>query len=144
VFFTKRKSRWLVAILIFTTGTPIFVCGSCGGRDDNGGNVVDLICRNMDPYRAKLLAISHELTEKDLLDLKFLCKERFPAGILEKVSRPLELFDVLERDNLLNSSNNDYLITLFESIGRADLSQVLRGETGKYCRTKRAEYIKLS
>lgn len=84
----------------------------------------------MDPYRARLLAISNELTEKDFLDLKYLCKERFAAGILEKVIRPLELFDLLERDNLLDSSNYDYLITLFESIGRNELSQVLRGETG--------------
>ena len=88
----------------------------------------------MDPYRARLLAIAHELTERDLLDLKFLCKEHFPSGILEKISRPLELFDLLERDNLLGSQNNEYLIALFESINRSELSQVLRGETGKHTR----------
>lgn len=85
----------------------------------------------MDPYRARLLAISNELTEKDFLDLKFLCKEHFPSGILEKIIRPLELFDQLERENLLGAANSDYLVALFESIDRNELSQVLRGETGK-------------
>lgn len=88
----------------------------------------------MDPYRARLLAIAHELTERDFLDLKFLCKDHFPSGILEKITRPLELFDLLERDNLLGSQNNDYLIALFDGINRNELSQVLRGESGKHTR----------
>ena len=85
----------------------------------------------MDPYRARLLAISNEITEGEFLDLKFLCKEHFPSGILEKITRPLELFDLLERDSLLGSENIEYLVALFEGIHRSELSQVLRGETGR-------------
>jgi hypothetical protein len=85
----------------------------------------------MDPYRAKLLSISNDITEKEFSDLKFLCKGHFPSGILEAANRPLELFELLERNSLLGPENNDYLVALLDGINRSELTELLLGEKGK-------------
>lgn len=85
----------------------------------------------MDPYRARLLSISNDITEKEFKDLKFLCKGHLPSGILEKANHPVELFELLEQNNLLGPQNNDYLGALLDRINRYDLTSLLVGEKGK-------------
>ena len=79
----------------------------------------------MESYRLKLLSISNGLTEKELTELKFVCKEHIPVGIIESISRPVELFNELEKRNLLSSTNTDYLQVLLTGINRLELRDAL-------------------
>lgn len=81
----------------------------------------------MDPYRLKLLSISNGITENELVGLKFICKDHIPVGILEKVTRPLELFNELENRNVLGPSKTEYLGTLLAGISRLELRDELFG-----------------
>ena len=81
----------------------------------------------MDPYRLKLLSLSNELTDRDLVELKFICKQHIPVGIL-RIKRPLELFDELENRNLLASNNKEFLAALFAGINRLELRDDFLGE----------------
>lgn len=82
----------------------------------------------MDPYRLKLLSLSNELTDRDLVELKFICKQHIPVGILERIKRPLELFDELENRNLLASNNKEFLAALFAGINRLELRDDFLGK----------------
>lgn len=81
----------------------------------------------MDPYRLKLLSLSNELTNQELVELKFICKQHIPVGVLERIKRPLELFDELENRNLLASDNKELLAALLAGINRSELRDDLLG-----------------
>lgn len=57
----------------------------------------------------KLLSLSNEITDRELVELKFVCKQHIPVGVLERIKRPLELFDELENRNLLTPDNKEFL-----------------------------------
>lgn len=83
----------------------------------------------MDPYRLKLLSISNEITERELVELKFVCKQHIPVGVLERISRPLELFDELENRNLLTPDNKEFLAAILAGINRLKLRDDLLGRS---------------
>lgn len=81
----------------------------------------------MDQFRARLLSVSNGITSEELGQLKFVSKQHIPAGVLEKIARPLELFDELENRNLLSERNTVFLAELFSEINRVDLKDELLG-----------------
>ena len=85
----------------------------------------------MDPYRVKLLSVSNEITERELSELKFICKSKVPTGVLEKITRPLELFSELENRCLIGPDNNEFLGDLLASIERLELRDELFGHRGE-------------
>ena len=82
-----------------------------------------------DPFRVKLLSLSNEITDRELVELKFICKQHIPVGILEKINRPLELFDELENRNLLNADNKEFLAAILGGINRLELRDDLLGKS---------------
>ncbi|KAL9975418.1 hypothetical protein ACROYT_G012579 [Oculina patagonica] len=82
----------------------------------------------MDPFRVKLLSLSNEITDRELVELKFICKQHIPVGVLEKIKRPLELFDELENRNLLTSDNKEFLAAILGGINRLELRNDLLGQ----------------
>ena len=87
----------------------------------------------MDPFRARLLSVSNGITDRELGQLKFVCKQHIPVGVLEKIVRPLELFDELENRNLLGHDNTVFLAELLTEINRLELKEELFGIRGKQC-----------
>jgi len=81
----------------------------------------------MDPFRVKLLSLSNEITDRELVELKFICKQHIPVGVLEKIKRPLELFDELENRNLLTPDNKEFLAAILGGINRLELRDSLLG-----------------
>ena len=77
----------------------------------------------------KLLALSNEITDRELEDLKFICKQHIPVGVLEKIKRPLELFDELENRNLLTPDNKEFLAAILGGINRSELRDSLLGKS---------------
>lgn len=86
----------------------------------------------MDPFRARLLSVSNGITDRELGQLKFVCKQHIPVGVLEKIVRPLDLFDELENRNLLSHDNTVFLAELLTEINRLELKEELFGVRGKY------------
>lgn len=84
----------------------------------------------MDQFRARLLSVSNGITNDELGQLKFVCKQHIPVGVLEKIARPLELFDELENRNLLSEGNTELLAELLSEINRFDLKEELHGVKG--------------
>lgn len=84
----------------------------------------------MDQFRARLLSVSNGITNDELGQLKFVCKQHIPVGVLEKIARPLELFDELENRNLLSEGNTELLAELLSEINRFDLKDELHGVKG--------------
>lgn len=63
----------------------------------------------MDPYRLQLLSRFNEITDRELGKLKFICKQHIPVGVMERIRRPLQLFDELVNRNLLTPDNKEFL-----------------------------------
>ena len=75
----------------------------------------------------KLLSLSNEITDRELVELKFICKQHIPVGVLERIKRPLELFDELENRNLLTPDNKEFLAAILGGINRLELRDNLLG-----------------
>ena len=85
----------------------------------------------MDPFRVRLLSVSNGITDRELGQLKFVCKQHIPVGVLERIVRPLDLFDELENRNLLGHDNTEFLAELLTGIDRFELKDVLLGVKGE-------------
>ena len=85
----------------------------------------------MDPFRSRLLSVSNGITDHELGQLKFVCKQHIPVGVLERIVRPLDLFDELENRNLLSEDNTRFLAELLTEINRLELKEELFGVRGK-------------
>ena len=85
----------------------------------------------MDPFRVRLLSVSNGITDRELSELKFVCKQHIPVGVLEKIVRPLDLFDELENRNFLSHENTGFLAELLTGIDRLELKDELLGVRGK-------------
>ena len=83
-----------------------------------------------DSFRALLLNISQELTTRNFNDMKFAC-DKIPDGILEKLTRPIDLFTELEHRDLLSENNKDFLAESLLGIGRTELARKLMGMNEK-------------
>lgn len=63
------------------------------------------------------------------MELKFICKQHIPVGVLERIKRPLELFDELENRNLVTPDNKEFLAAMLAGINRLELRDDLLGES---------------
>lgn len=72
-----------------------------------------------------LIEINDDLTDDDLEKLKFLCKGKYGIGKarLEKIQKPIDLFDVLRERNLLNEMNIITLQAMLWTLPRRDLQK---------------------
>ena len=86
----------------------------------------------MDPFRVRLLSVSNGITDRELGQLKFVCKQHIPVGVLERIVRPLDLFDELENRNLVSRDDTEFLAELLTEIDRFELKDELLGVKGKY------------
>ena len=72
--------------------------------------------------RAFLLELSNSLGEKDLKQLKFLCKGKIGERQLEGIDEGYQLFEALEKRNLLSKNNKKFLASILATAERDDLS----------------------
>lgn len=80
----------------------------------------------MDPFQSLLIELSTKLDKKDLDVIKFSCRQIIPAGRLEEVDTPLQLWVLLSERAYLSRENTQFLIELIESSGRLDLIQIIQ------------------
>lgn len=81
-------------------------------------------------FLSLLLSIGRDLADEDFENLKFLCEGTIPAGRLENVTRPRELFLELIHCCDLSEENKDPLSSLLFHISRHDLRNRLLGVEG--------------
>nr|BAC27384.1 unnamed protein product [Mus musculus] len=79
----------------------------------------------MDPFLVLLHSLSGSLSGNDLMELKFLCRERVSKRKLERVQSGLDLFTVLLEQNDLERGHTGLLRELLASLSRHDLLQRL-------------------
>ncbi|XP_021022996.1 FAS-associated death domain protein [Mus caroli] len=79
----------------------------------------------MDPFLVLLHSLSGSLSGNDLMELKFLCRERVSKRKLERVQSGLDLFTVLLEQNDLERGRTGLLRELLASLRRHDLLQRL-------------------
>ena len=76
-------------------------------------------------YRAFLLHFGENLKTRDLKRIKFILKDEIPAGKLEQINQPHELFTTLEEHGLLGPSKLDELRECLKDIDRPNLINML-------------------
>ena len=74
-------------------------------------------------YRKLLVALSKELSTKDLETLKYAAVDFIPLRRTENMGSGLQFFDALEQDVKICPRNLTLLQDMFETIGRVDLAQ---------------------
>lgn len=79
----------------------------------------------MDPFLVLLHSLSGSLSNSDLMELKFLCRERVGKRKLERMQSGLDLFSVLLEQNDLERNRTGLLRELLASLRRHDLLQRL-------------------
>ncbi|XP_038169079.1 FAS-associated death domain protein [Arvicola amphibius] len=79
----------------------------------------------MDPFLVLLHSLSGSLSSSDLMELKFLCRERVGKRKLERMQSGLDLFSVLLEQNDLGPNDTGLLRELLASLRRHDLLQRL-------------------
>ncbi|CAH6793424.1 Fadd [Phodopus roborovskii] len=79
----------------------------------------------MDSFLVLLHSLSSSLSSSDLMELKFLCRERVGKRKLERVQSGLDLFTVLLEQNDLDRTRTGLLRELLASLRRHDLLQRL-------------------
>ncbi|CAO2584054.1 FAS-associated death domain protein [Lemmus lemmus] len=79
----------------------------------------------MDPFLVLLHSLSGSLSSSDLMELKFLCRERVGKRKLERMQSGLDLFSVLLEQNDLGPNDTRLLRELLASLRRHDLQQRL-------------------
>lgn len=79
----------------------------------------------MDPFLVLLHSLSGSLSGSDLMELKFLCRERVSKRKLERMQSGLDLFSVLLEQNDLERGRTGLLRDLLASLRRHDLLQRL-------------------
>lgn len=80
---------------------------------------------DMDPFLVLLHSLSGSLSNSDLMELKFLCRERVGKRKLERMQSGLDLFSVLLEQNDLEPNRTGLLRELLASLRRHDLLQRL-------------------
>ncbi|KAF3833217.1 hypothetical protein F7725_026882 [Dissostichus mawsoni] len=74
-------------------------------------------------YNSLLLYISNQLTDKQLEDLKFLCRDMLGKRELEKISSGVRFFQLLTERGKLGADNTDCLSRFLTEIHRQDLAR---------------------
>lgn len=79
-------------------------------------------------HRQLMLKVSHDLSDADLGDLKYMCGDIIGEAALEEVKSAIGLFTLLECHGYLGPSCYNFLSKGLSSIGRNDLASMLPGE----------------
>ena len=77
-------------------------------------------------FRLKLTEVASELDVGKLNRLKYLCSDTIPAGDLEKVKTPEQLFLELEHRKKIEPNRLKFLIDCLDGVGRKDLAADLK------------------
>lgn len=79
--------------------------------------------------RKLLKQFSDALTIGDVGSMKFVCRDKIGAALLERVGndKPHELFQLLEQKGLIMSDNLSWLREIFIRIQRFDLAEMIPG-----------------
>ncbi|XP_022096855.1 probable ATP-dependent RNA helicase DHX58 [Acanthaster planci] len=68
------------------------------------------------PYRQTLFSISRGLTDDEVGELKFLCKDRLTVSQKEGIKNARDLFDVLEKMGIISEDNFNFLIEIMDHL----------------------------
>ena len=74
-------------------------------------------------YLKFLFAICKDLTTAQVEDMKFLCRQNVPCGLLEQATDAVRLVKLLQSTLLIREENLDFLHELLINIGRLDLAE---------------------
>lgn len=77
------------------------------------------------------MSISKQLDDEDLKDMKFIVGEHIPNGDLQRVNRPIDLFNLMMKSEMLSERNLDPLAQLLIDVGREDLYRKVQQMKGK-------------
>ncbi|XP_064614714.1 FAS-associated death domain protein-like [Liolophura sinensis] len=79
-------------------------------------------------FRVMLNNLAHQLSERDLQSMKYLCRDLIPRGRLESIEEPIELWDALEQREQLGVNNTRFLkqLLIYGTEGRRDLLSILQ------------------
>ncbi|KAM5138055.1 FAS-associated death domain protein [Mantella aurantiaca] len=80
----------------------------------------------MDDFNVLLLKISDKLSDDELRDMKFLCKDKIPKKKMETITKPTDLFTKLMEMTEISKDNPSFLIELLQRIHRDDLTQEVK------------------
>ncbi|NWT59408.1 FADD protein, partial [Erythrocercus mccallii] len=87
----------------------------------------------LDPLRSLLHSISSRLSDKELADMKFLCRDKIGKGKLSAVQSGQDLFNILIEQQEITRDNLELLKKLLQHIKRQDLlSEVVQFEEGQF------------
>lgn len=78
-------------------------------------------------WNAVLLEVSNKLSDEQLNQLKFLCRDTIGKRELEKIDTGIKLFTILLERGKLGADNKDYLCQLLSKIQRQDLFETING-----------------
>ncbi|XP_034412583.1 FAS-associated death domain protein [Cyclopterus lumpus] len=76
-------------------------------------------------FSSVLLDISNQLAQKQLEDMKFLCRDFVGKRALENITSGIQLFQVLTEQGRLGADKTEFLSKLLKDIHRSDLSDKL-------------------
>lgn len=77
------------------------------------------------------MSISKQLDDEDLKNMKFIVGEHIPNGDLQRVNRPIDLFNLMMKREMLSERNLDPLAQLLIDVGREDLYRKVQQMKGK-------------
>lgn len=77
------------------------------------------------------MSISKKLDDEDLKNMKFIVGEHIPNGDLERVNRPIDLFNLMMKREMLSERNLDPLAQLLLDVGREDVYGKVQQMKGK-------------
>lgn len=83
-------------------------------------------------FRPLLFDIAKQLTHEDFCNLKFLCEDDIPGGVLACIQTPRDLFDELIKEGKISEQDTRYLENFLTRIGRVDLKDKLQNIDCKY------------
>lgn len=77
------------------------------------------------------MSISKQLDDEDLTNMKFIVEEHIPNGDLQRVNRPIDLFNLMMKREMLSETYLDPLAQLLKDVGRGDLYRKVQQMKGK-------------
>lgn len=72
-------------------------------------------------FRRCLNALSNQLSQQNLYDMKFVCKDHVPVSRMERVRSPLDLFQALEERGKMSADDTNFLVQILVSVDRSNL-----------------------